>query len=122
MIFLMLDPRYKSLCIISSFVRMEQSVVIVEEYNRKSLYPMLVNCHEHLHLLVRSKRNFADQNIFVEDYSLDIFEQIVSTSELAKELVKKVLLIFKFPGGMIWMLRTSNILFNGGKNMSQCFL
>jgi hypothetical protein len=71
MIFLMLDPKYKNLCIISSFVRMERCVALVEEYDRKSLYPMLVKCHEHLHLLVRSKRNSADHNIFDEDCSLD---------------------------------------------------
>jgi hypothetical protein len=95
MISLMLDPRYKNLCIISSFVKMEQGVALVEDYDRKSLYPMLVKCHEHLHLLVRSKRNSINQNIFDEDYNLDIFEQTVSTSEFAKQLVKKVLLIFR---------------------------
>jgi myosin-crossreactive antigen len=42
-IFLMLDPRFKSLHIISSFVRKEQGVVFVEEYDRRTLYPMLVN-------------------------------------------------------------------------------
>jgi hypothetical protein len=60
MISLMLDPRYRSFHIVSSFVGKEQGVVLVEEYDRKSLYPMLVKCHEHLHLLVRSKRNFVD--------------------------------------------------------------
>ncbi len=78
---LMLHPRYRSLRIISSFVKREQGVVLVEEYDRKSLYPMLVKCHEHLHLLVRSKKNLVDQNIFYEDYNLDIFEQTTSTSE-----------------------------------------
>jgi len=53
MISLMLDPRYKSLCIVSSFVGREQGVAFVEEYDRKSLYPMLVKFHEHLHPLVR---------------------------------------------------------------------
>jgi hypothetical protein len=52
MISFVLDPRYKSLHIISSFVGKEQGVALVEEYDRKSLYPMLVKCHEHLHLLV----------------------------------------------------------------------
>jgi hypothetical protein len=60
----MLDPRYKSLCIISSFVGREQGVVLVEEYDRKSLYPMLFKCHEHLHPLVRSEWNSANQDIF----------------------------------------------------------
>ncbi len=53
MIFLMLDPRFKSLRIISSFVGREQGVAIVEEYDRKPLCLMLAKCHEHLHHLVR---------------------------------------------------------------------
>jgi hypothetical protein len=60
MISLMLDPKYKNLCIVSSFIGREQGVVFVEKYDRKSLYPMLVKCHEHLHPLVRSKRNSID--------------------------------------------------------------
>jgi myosin-crossreactive antigen len=60
MIFLMLHLRYKSLRIVSSFVGREQDIVFVEEYDRKSLYLILVKCHEHLHLLVRSERNFID--------------------------------------------------------------
>jgi len=55
MISFMLDPKYKSLRIVSSFVGKEQGVVLVEEYGKKSLYPMLVKCHEHLHPLVRSE-------------------------------------------------------------------
>jgi hypothetical protein len=49
MISLMLDIRFKSLRIVSSFVRREQGMALVEEYDRKTLYPMLVKCHEHLH-------------------------------------------------------------------------
>jgi len=64
MISLMLDPRFKSLCIISSFVGKEQSVALVEEYDRKSLYIMLGKCHEHLHPFVRLNRNCANQDIF----------------------------------------------------------
>jgi hypothetical protein len=57
MIFLMLDPRYKNLCIVFSFVGREQGVALIEEYDGKSLYPMLVKCHEHLHPLVTSEPN-----------------------------------------------------------------
>jgi hypothetical protein len=64
MISLMLNLRFKSLCIISSFVGREQGVVFVEEYERKSLYPVLVKCYEHLYPLVRLNRNCADQLIF----------------------------------------------------------
>jgi hypothetical protein len=45
--------------------------------------------------LVRLDRICADQDIFEHDCNLDIFEQIASTSELAKELVKKELLVFR---------------------------
>jgi len=64
MILLMLDPRFKSLHIIFSFVGRGQGVALVEEYDRKTLYPMLVKCHEHLHPLVRLNRNCLDQDIF----------------------------------------------------------
>ncbi len=95
MIFLMLNRRFKSLCIMSSFVGREQGVFLVEEYDRKSLYPMLVKCHEHLYSLVSLNTNCADQDIFEHDCILDIFEQIVSTSELVEKLVKKVFSVFK---------------------------
>jgi len=64
MISLMLNPRFKNLHIVSLFVGREQGVVLVEEYDRKSLYPMLVKCHEHLHPLVRLNRNCVNQDIF----------------------------------------------------------
>jgi hypothetical protein len=64
MISLMLDPRFKNLCIVSSFVEQDQSVSFVVKYDKKSLYPMLVKCHEHLHPLIRLDRNYVDQNIF----------------------------------------------------------
>jgi hypothetical protein len=56
---------------------------------------MLVKCHEHLHPLVRLDRNYVDQDILKQDCNLDIFEQIAGTIELAKELVKRELLVFK---------------------------
>jgi hypothetical protein len=49
MISLMLDPRFKSLHIISSFVGKEQGVALVEKYDRKTLHPMLVKCRDHMH-------------------------------------------------------------------------
>jgi hypothetical protein len=55
----MLDPKYKSLSIAFSFVE-KKGVVLIEEHDKKSLYHMLVKCHEHLHPLVRSKTNSID--------------------------------------------------------------
>jgi hypothetical protein len=49
----MLNPRYKSLHMVFSFVGKEQGVALVEEYDRKSLYLIFVKCHKHLHHLVR---------------------------------------------------------------------
>ena len=69
----MLDHKYKSLRIVSSFVGREQGVALVEEYDKKSLYLMLVKCHEHLQPLVRSEMNSVDQNIFYQDCNLDIY-------------------------------------------------
>jgi hypothetical protein len=91
----MLNPKFKSLHIISSFVGREQGVPLVEENERKSVCPMLVKCHEHLHPLVRLDRNYANQDIFEQDYNLDIFEQIASTNELVEKLVKRELLVFR---------------------------
>jgi hypothetical protein len=64
MVSLMLNPKLKSFYIISSFVGKEQGVILGEEYDRESLYPMLIKCHEHLHPLVRSNKHFANQDIF----------------------------------------------------------
>jgi len=61
----MLDRRYENLCVVSSFVEKEQGVALVEEYDRKSLYIMLVKCHEHFHPLVNSERNFANHDILI---------------------------------------------------------
>ncbi len=72
--------------IVSSFVGRVQGVVFVEEYDRKTLYPTLVKCHGHLYPLVRLNKNSTYQNIF---------EQIVSTSEIIEKNVKRELLIFK---------------------------
>jgi hypothetical protein len=51
MLSLMLDLRFKSFCFVSSFIGREQGVSIVEEYDSKSLYLMLLKCHHHLHPL-----------------------------------------------------------------------
>jgi hypothetical protein len=60
MISLILDVRFKSLCMVSSIVEREQSVNLVEVHDKESLYSMLVKCHEHLHPLIRSNRHHVD--------------------------------------------------------------
>jgi len=86
--FLMLDPKVKNLCLISSFIYHEQSKAIVEKYDKKTLCLILLKCHHHLHLLFKN-------NIIRENCNLDIFEMIITTNEPKKELVNRELLISK---------------------------
>ncbi len=92
---LMLDPRFKSFRLVFSFIGREQSVVIIEAYDKKSLYLMLLKCRHHLHPLVETESSFANIGV-VEDSSLDIyFEQNYNISEPMKELMNRKLLIFR---------------------------
>jgi hypothetical protein len=52
----MLDPRFKIICLVFSFISVEQGKVIVEEYDKKNKIPMLTKYYYHLHPLVESKR------------------------------------------------------------------
>jgi hypothetical protein len=60
-------------------------MVIVEEYDRKSLFLTLLKFHHHLHPLSIVENSF-DYRID-RDNRFDIFEMVANTSELAKELV-----------------------------------
>jgi len=53
MLFLMLDLRFKNLRLVSSFVGRE-GVSIVDEYDRRTLYLMLLKCYHHLHPIIES--------------------------------------------------------------------
>ncbi len=73
MIFLMLEPRFKSLHMISSFVGQEQGVKFVEEYHKKFLYVTLVKCYEHFHPLIRSYINIMLTKIFLIEIAVWTF-------------------------------------------------
>jgi hypothetical protein len=60
MLSLMLDSQFKSLHLMSLFVWCKQGVSIVEKYNKKSLYPMLLKCYHHLHLLANCEIEFVN--------------------------------------------------------------
>jgi hypothetical protein len=92
-LYLMIDSRFKNLCVVFSFVGQEEDVSIVDEYDRRTLYLMFLKCYHHLHLMIESVG--CVNQIGDEDSSLDIFQQIPSTNDPSKELVTKVLLIFK---------------------------
>jgi hypothetical protein len=56
-----------------SFIGREQDVTIVEEYDNKSVYLLLLKCHHHLHPLVEFESVFTNIGVD-EDYNLYIFE------------------------------------------------
>jgi len=59
--FFMFDPRFKSLHLVSSYyVAKKQRVSIAEQYDRKALYPMLVNSYNHLHFIEDVAFDFVD--------------------------------------------------------------
>jgi hypothetical protein len=60
MLALMLDPRFKSLCLMYSFIGHDQGIAIVEQYDTMSLYSMLMKCYYHLHPLIESNNGFAN--------------------------------------------------------------
>jgi len=69
---------------------------------------MLIKYYYHLHLLVEFERGVVDQS-----------EIIVSTSELAMELVNKKLLIFRCYQVNV---KDTSVHCNGGRNTRTCFL
>ncbi len=73
MLYLILDPRLKNLCLMSSFIGLEFSKAIVEENDNKTLYPMLSKCYYHLHPLFKNVT--IDQGVD-ENCDLNIFEMI----------------------------------------------
>jgi hypothetical protein len=91
---LMLDPMFKTLCLVSSCIGLEQGKAIVEEYDQNILFPMLLKGYYHLHPFVDFERSVVDETI-EEDMNLDIFEMTTNTREPTRELVNKELLIFK---------------------------
>jgi hypothetical protein len=91
---LMLDPRFKTHHFVSSLITCEQGKTIVEKYDKKSLFFILIKCHYHLHSLVEFERDIVNQGI-EEDDSLDIFEMIANSNEPTIELIDIKLLIFK---------------------------
>jgi hypothetical protein len=49
----MLDPRFKSFCLVSYFIGCEEGVNIVEEYDKQSLYIMPSKCYHYLHPMAK---------------------------------------------------------------------
>jgi len=54
MLCLMLDPRYKILNFVFPFIGCNTGILIIDEYDHKSLIPILLKCNEHLHHISRT--------------------------------------------------------------------
>jgi len=83
MLFVMLDPRLKNLRLVSSLIGWEQKISIVQEYDKRFLFPMLLKYHEHLHPIVES--NIAKQNIDGHN-NLELFEMNINYNEPMRNL------------------------------------
>ncbi len=68
----MLNPRFKRSFPVFFFISCEEGVNIVEEYDRCSLYPMLLNRYHYLHPIEKFEIECANQTIDA-DFELDIF-------------------------------------------------
>ncbi len=77
----------------TSLINHEQRKAIVEKYDKIYLFPILLKCHYHLHLLAEFERSVVDQRV-EDDNNLDIFEMTTSTIDLTMKLINKELLIF----------------------------
>jgi hypothetical protein len=60
MLVVMLDPRFKGLHLVSSFIGRDQEVTIVEQYYTMSLCAMLMKCYYHLHPSIRFNNGFVN--------------------------------------------------------------
>jgi hypothetical protein len=60
MLVLMLDARFKSLCLVFYFIDHDQIVTIVKQHDTMSLYPMFMKCYYHLHPLIEFDTSFAN--------------------------------------------------------------
>jgi hypothetical protein len=69
----MLDLRFESTHLVLFYIIYEEVVAIVKEYDKRSLYPMLIKCYNHLHHVLESKVGcvcpFVEENC-----NLSIFE------------------------------------------------
>ncbi len=93
MLSLMLDPRFKSLKLISFLIGWQQAISIVEKYDQWSLFPMLLRCYHIFHPMVEFGHVANMQTN--EESSLDIFEMSIGTNEPIEEVANKELLMFR---------------------------
>jgi hypothetical protein len=93
LILILLDPRFKSFHLVSSFIGCDQGITIIEQYDTMSLYPMLMKCYYYLHPSIEFDNDFVNQKMY-DDSPLDIFQMIARSTRPTKKLVKREFLVF----------------------------
>ncbi len=93
MLSLMLDFKFKSLKLVSFVIGQEHGVSIVEEYDKQTLFPMLLKCYHILYVM--AKFGFVTNMQIDAKSSFDIFEMFTRTNEPTKELVNKEFQMFR---------------------------
>jgi len=73
----MLNPRFKNFYFLFSFIGHEKRVNV--EYDKGSLYLMLLKCYHYLHLMAKFEVGCANQTTNADSY-IDIFEQTPCTT------------------------------------------
>jgi hypothetical protein len=63
MLHLIQNFKFQSFFLISSFIGHEEGVNIVEEYDKQSLYPMLLKRYHYLHPMTKFKSLMCTSNI-----------------------------------------------------------
>ncbi len=91
---ILLDPRFKSFHLVSSFIACDQGVAIIKQYDTMSLYPMFMKCYYYLHPSIESNNDFVNQKVY-DDNNLDILKMIARSTKPTKKLVKRELLVFR---------------------------
>jgi hypothetical protein len=94
MLALTLDPRFKSLCLVSSFIGCDQAASIVQQYDTMSLYPMFMKCYYHLHPSIESNNGFADKKWMMTIVWI-FFKSQQGIFKKQKSLLKRELLVFQ---------------------------
>ncbi len=93
---LMLDLRYKNHRIVSIFVGKELAVGVVEDYDKKALFPLLLNTYQFLHPLTNSSS--MGEKASDEEFNLTFLRCLLGQLSHSKEVVSQEVNLFrKYP-------------------------
>jgi hypothetical protein len=117
LILILLDPRFKSFHLVSSFIGCDQGITIIEQYDTMSLYLMLMKCYYYLHPSIKFDNDFVNKKMY-DDSPFDIFQMIAKSTRPTKKLVKRELLVFRHYEVDV---KEISVPFDGGRNMKPYF-